>query len=91
MLNLHGGTVLGVATTATLNIVGATYLHDTGQHILSLLFISVMFVSTLLTVATFVRFFRNQRRFDMHAIVEGAKAEWLEAHKRLAATPETSI
>jgi hypothetical protein len=90
MVNLHGGTVLGVATTAVLNTVGATYLQGTGLAILSALFLGVMFLSTLLAVATIVRFFRNQRRIDLHASVANAKREWVIAHTRSQLFAESS-
>lgn len=91
MLNLHGGTTLGIATTAVLSVVGGMYLEEVGSMILSILFLGVMVVSTLFAVATIVRFFRNQRRMDIHTTIEEAKREWRDAHERSSAFSGTGL
>jgi hypothetical protein len=91
MWNLHGGTAIGVATSATLSIIGGTYLHGAGLVALSILFLGVMFVSTLLAVATMVRFFRNQHRNDRYAEIKDARQAWVEAHARSCVFADTGM
>lgn len=87
MHNLHGGTVIGYATTMMVHAVAAIISREFGITILTLLFLSIMLFSTLFAVGTIVRFLRNYKRYQIDGAVQEARKEWFTA---LSAT-QTSI
>jgi hypothetical protein len=78
MHNLHGGTVIGYATTMVLT--GTALLSfNLGTTLLGLLFFVVMILSSLLALGTLVRFFRNHNRYTTSVSVSEAREEWFRA------------
>lgn len=73
MHNLHGGTVIGYTTILVLNGTAFIFSKHIGVTILTVLFLGIMFFSTLFAIGTLVRFFRNKHVHDVAIAKDDAR------------------
>ena len=79
MFNLHGGTTIGLATSATLNVGGAVLAHNAGLVFLTIALVCLTTLSTVIAVAMLVRFGRNHARHQTQDAVFAARRAWRAA------------
>lgn len=64
MINLHGGTVISVLLLALLNIAEVLFGGGSVNFLIILFFFILTIISTVISVAMLVRFYKNMKRYD---------------------------
>lgn len=64
MINLHGGTVISVLLLALLNVAEVLFGGGSVNFLIILFFFILTVISTVISAAMLVRFYKNMKRYD---------------------------